>query len=64
MEITQKPQGYRLTELRPEPQPVQGCGECLSICVRRKNARSRSDYSAVSDANVELRQHHAESHTE
>ncbi len=62
MASTQKPQGYGLTELPPEPKTVPGCSTCLSICVRRENSRSRGDYSAVSDANVELRQHHTEAH--
>jgi hypothetical protein len=59
----QKPQGYGITELLPEPKAVPGCGACLDICVRRKNARSRNDYSAVSDVNVELRRHHVDAHT-
>jgi hypothetical protein len=63
MAITQQPQGYRLSELPPEPKAVPGCSGCLAIGVRRENARSRGDYSAVSDANVEMRQHHAQRHT-
>lgn len=59
---TQKPQGYGLTELPPEPKAKPGCGACLGICVRRQNAQSRGDYSAVSDANVELRRHQDEAH--
>lgn len=62
MASTQQPQGYGLTELPPEPRAVPGCSACLDICVRRKNSRSRGDHSAVSDANVELRQHHSEAH--
>ncbi len=62
MAITQRPQGYRLTELPPEPKAVSGCHGCLSICVQRENSRSRGDYSAVSDANVELRRHHTQAH--
>lgn len=62
MASTQKPQDYGLTELPPEPRAVSGCSTCLEISVRRKNSRSRSDYRAVSDANVKLRQHHAEAH--
>lgn len=60
----QKPQGYGLTELPTEPSAVQACGTCLGICVRRKNARSRGDYSAASDANVDLARHQAEAHGE
>lgn len=63
MAATQKPQNCGLTELPPEPRAVAGCDTCLGMCVRRDNARSRQDYSAVSDANVELRRHHEEAHT-
>lgn len=59
---TQKPQGYQLTELPAEPSAVPGCTECLSLVNARQNARSISDYSAVSDRNVELRMHQAEAH--
>ena len=59
---TQKPHGYGLTELPPEPKAAPGCSACLGICVRRENSRSVGDYSAVSDANVELRRHRAEAH--
>lgn len=62
MASAQEPQGYGLTELPPEPRAVSGCAVCLGICVRRDNSRSRGDYSGVSDANVELRQHHTEVH--
>lgn len=62
MARTRQPQGYGLNELPPEPRAVPGCSVCLDICVRRKNSRSRGDYSAISDANVKLRQHHAEAH--
>lgn len=62
MASPQKPQGYGLTELPAEPSAAQACGTCLDICVRRANARSRGDYSAVSDANVDLVRHQAEAH--
>jgi hypothetical protein len=62
MAATQNPQGYGLTELPPEPRAVPGCNTCLGMCVRRDNARSRRDYSAVSDANVKLCRHHEEAH--
>jgi hypothetical protein len=48
--------------LSAEPRAASGCGPCLSISTRRLNARSRGDYSAVSDANVELRRHQADAH--
>ncbi|EKX66620.1 hypothetical protein STRIP9103_04058 [Streptomyces ipomoeae 91-03] len=51
-----------MTELPPEPRAVPGCDICLGMCVRRDNARSRRDYSAASDVNVELRRHHEEAH--
>lgn len=60
---SQKPQGYGLTELPAEPRAVPACGACLRICVRRENARSSRNYSAVSDANVDLRRHQAENHS-
>ncbi|MBZ9644968.1 hypothetical protein [Streptomyces sp. PSKA30] len=59
---TQKPQDCGLTELPTEPSAEPGCAECLSFVVARQNARSIGDYSAVSDANVRMRQHHAEAH--
>ncbi len=62
MSGTQKRQGCGLTELPAEPKAVPGCGACLVIGVSRENARSRRDYSAVSDANVKLRRHLAETH--
>ncbi|MBT2674668.1 hypothetical protein J7E95_28440 [Streptomyces sp. ISL-14] len=45
-----------------EPSPKPGCFDCLSLSVSRENARSKRDYSAVSDANVLMRQHQAEAH--
>lgn len=59
---TLKPQDYALTELPTEPSAVPGCAACLPLAVARQNARSTGDYSAVSDANVELRQHRTEAH--
>lgn len=60
--MAQEPQGYHLTEPPAEPSAVPGCSGCLSLSVTRENARSRGDYSAVSDANVALRHHRAEAH--
>ncbi|GGZ70884.1 hypothetical protein [Streptomyces bluensis] len=60
--MSQKPQGYHLTELPAEPSAVPGCAKCLSLVNARQNARSTGDYSAVSDCNVGLREHHAEAH--
>lgn len=59
---TRKPQGYHLTELPAEPSAVPGCAECLSLVNARQNARSTCAYIAVSDRNVELREHQAETH--
>lgn len=59
----QKPQIRTLSSVFEEPKAVPGCDMCLIVCVRRENARSRFDYSAVSDANVELRRHHDVTHT-
>jgi hypothetical protein len=49
---------------QPEPAPVPGCSECLGFAVRRQNARSVADHSAVTDANVRLRRHLAAQHGE
>lgn len=46
----------------PEPSPRPGCAACLSITVRRQNARSAGNYSEASDANVVLRTHLSEDH--
>ncbi|MCX4587465.1 hypothetical protein [Streptomyces sp. NBC_01481] len=62
MAETQKPQCYTLAELPPEPSPVPGCADCLSIGVRKANARSGGDFSGASDANVALMTHLAEEH--
>ncbi|GAA3827736.1 hypothetical protein FNH04_18900 [Streptomyces phyllanthi] len=59
---TQKPQGYSLTEPSAEPAAAPGCATCLSLSVARQNARCSDDYSAVSDCNVQLRQHQNEAH--
>ncbi|GHJ37309.1 hypothetical protein Sm713_29180 [Streptomyces sp. TS71-3] len=56
------PKEYCLTERPPEPKAVPGCGACLGICARRQNARSRGDYSAVSDTNVALKRHQDQAH--
>ena len=60
--VTQKPQGYNLTEPPVEPSAKPGCSACLSIVVARQNVRSWSDSSGVTDRNVELLEHHAEAH--
>lgn len=60
--MSRMPQDYHLTDLPAEPSAVPNCSGCLSLSVSRENARSRGDYSAVSDANVQLRQHQAEAH--
>lgn len=61
--MTQKPQTYSgLTELPHEPRAVPGCKRCLGLCNKRENFRSTGNYSAVSDTNVELRQHHQDDH--
>ncbi len=57
-------QGSTLSPFEGEPALVPGCSECLGFANRRQNARSVSDYSAVTDANVCLRRHLAEQHGE
>lgn len=64
MANTETPKEYGLTELPPEPKPVPSCKICLGFSVRRGNARSRGDYSGVSDANVEMRRHQRGAHPE
>ncbi len=56
------PGGTCLSELPREPSPVPCCPACLSHSVARENARSGGDYSAVSDANVRMRQHQSDEH--
>ncbi|PZT76579.1 hypothetical protein DNK56_25045 [Streptomyces sp. AC1-42W] len=42
----------------PEPsQPVEGCDVCQALDVQRREAGSRGDYSAATDASVEIRRH-------
>ncbi|MGW0748387.1 hypothetical protein [Streptomyces sp. NPDC002587] len=41
----------------PPPKPPDGCGVCRALVVQRQEARSRGDLSAVTDADVELRNH-------
>ncbi|MER8028554.1 hypothetical protein ABTZ78_06215 [Streptomyces bauhiniae] len=53
---------HDLADFPSEPHAVPGCNACLGICVARTNARSRGDYSAVTDSNVRLRRHQAEKH--
>ncbi|GAA3234645.1 hypothetical protein GCM10020256_51820 [Streptomyces thermocoprophilus] len=57
-------QGSTLSPLQREPAPVPGCSECLRLANRRQNARSESDHSAVTDANVYLRRHLKAQHGE
>lgn len=59
---SQQPQAYTLAEPPPESSPVPGCADCLSIGVRRANARSAGDFSGASDASVALMTHLAEEH--
>lgn len=62
MADSRKLEECELKELLEEPKAAPGCGTCLGICVRRDNARSAGDFSAATDANVELRRHRAEVH--
>lgn len=59
---TEPTAGTCLSELPREPSPVPGCPARLSQSVARENARSGGDYSAVSDANVRMRQHQRDEH--
>ncbi|MGW8731315.1 hypothetical protein ACWGNF_35385 [Streptomyces sp. NPDC055808] len=39
------------------PKPAQGCPVCAELVVRRRAARGRGDFSAATDADVEIRHH-------
>ncbi|MEU8775046.1 hypothetical protein [Streptomyces sp. NPDC048606] len=39
------------------PGPVDGCGVCRALVAQRREDRGRGDLSAVTDADVELRNH-------
>lgn len=44
------------------PEPVPGCAGCRLLDQTRERAAARGDGSAVTDANVKLRRHHAQEH--
>ncbi|MEJ1201005.1 MULTISPECIES: hypothetical protein [unclassified Streptomyces] len=44
------------------PAPVPGCDACARLTGRREAARAAFDHSAVTDANVLLRQHQRKEH--
>ncbi|WP_319023113.1 hypothetical protein [Streptomyces phaeolivaceus] len=44
------------------PQPAPGCADCAELDRLRRNARDVYDHSAVTDANVLLRQHQRAEH--
>jgi hypothetical protein len=55
----------RIREATPEerpPSPVPGCATCEALALRRDRARAAFDGSAVTDANVLLRQHQRAEH--
>lgn len=39
------------------PKPAPGCGVCAALADQRREARDRGDYSAATDADVEIRNH-------
>ncbi|CAM5593300.1 hypothetical protein GCM10010334_49700 [Streptomyces finlayi] len=39
------------------PKPAEGCGVCAVLVRQRDRAREEFDHSAVTDADVELRNH-------
>ncbi|MFH9015971.1 hypothetical protein ACH4C6_31915 [Streptomyces sp. NPDC017943] len=53
--------GLSVDPARP-PLPVRGCAVCEELALRRDRARAAFDGSAVTDANVLLRQHQREEH--
>ncbi|MET9255853.1 hypothetical protein [Streptomyces sp. NPDC003717] len=44
------------------PEPVEGCPTCLWLADRRVAARASFDHSAVTDANVLMREHQRKEH--
>ncbi|MEU0200240.1 MULTISPECIES: hypothetical protein [unclassified Streptomyces] len=54
-------EGLSADPTRP-PVPVPGCAACEELAVRRDKARAAFDGSAVTDANVLLRQHQRKEH--
>ncbi|MGW3860775.1 hypothetical protein ACWEDZ_04740 [Streptomyces sp. NPDC005047] len=44
------------------PTPVPGCDACAWLAARRQAGRAAHDHSAVTDANVLLRQHQRKEH--
>ncbi|MFC9679191.1 hypothetical protein [Streptomyces sp. NPDC056948] len=54
-------EGMPVDPSRP-PVPVPGCAACEELAARRDRARAAFDGSAVTDANVLLRQHQREEH--
>ncbi len=49
-------------DLSRPPNPVPGCAACAWLADRREAARAAFDHSAVTDANVLLRQHRRKEH--
>ncbi|MFD8230924.1 hypothetical protein ACFV20_03335 [Streptomyces sp. NPDC059696] len=54
-------EGLAADPARP-PSPVPGCATCEELALRRDRARAAFDGSAVTDANVLLRQHQRDEH--
>ncbi|MFD5160415.1 hypothetical protein ACFWMJ_20460 [Streptomyces hawaiiensis] len=54
-------EGLSADPTRP-PLPVRGCAACEELALRRDRARAAFDGSAVTDANVLLRQHQRQEH--
>lgn len=46
-----------LTLPHAPPRPAPGCAVCAELVGVRRAARARGDLSAVTDADVEIRQH-------
>lgn len=42
---------------KPDPAPAAGCDVCAALAVQRLEAYKVRDHSAVTDSNVEIRQH-------
>lgn len=45
-------------QLSPKPpEPADGCDVCAALVEQRREAKARGNYSAATDANVEIRNH-------
>ncbi|MDT0429056.1 FYVE zinc finger domain-containing protein [Streptomyces salyersiae] len=55
-DTTMDPPAHLMSIPEP-PKPVEGCDVCQALAAQRLEARGRGDYSAATDASVEIRRH-------